>query len=631
MSAIYGRISFDESLVARDLFDVSFKTLDQWGKDGRHVMQTSRAIIGFQHLCLNIERPSDHQPFEQDGLCIVADAVIDNRSDLFRQLDFPLPAGLDVPDSQLILFAYKRWGRECAKHLLGDFSFAIWNQVSGEFFAARDVAGARPFFYSKQAGHLFFSTTVEAIVATPDIEFPIDERRVAFFLTKPLQAHENPFVKNIEFLPPGHYMTARKEGVEIHRYWHPEEVERAEPASLGDYAYQLRVLLEQAVKDRVSSHYTVGSHISGGMDSTGVTVLAHRVLSQLGSKLDMAYTWAPPVNHEFPVDQKGVDERKEMLALAEQEGFNLCFGNANEDDYLRFFKRNLMLENSADLFEELPLMESAHSRGTRIMLSGWGADECVTFGLRGYPSWLLSQHRYKDILDMARATCGGFRRPLAMGEFIFKKAVLPFLPDRVYSTFSPYVSFKKLECLGATEFISRYPDIAGENNLIWRDANDPFSMQCALLKNGHISARMSLWSIWAGPLGLQYRYPFMDKRLLEFSLSLPPDMLWQKNRSRIVYATAMSDALPKRVSKHDVANEKKRKTIRHACWKKLKDNRDSYIKSDCPWIDMKALDEKLKAAPDSVEGFELLAFIPLHSGMRVLELWDLVKTGKSSA
>ncbi|MEA2120525.1 asparagine synthetase B family protein [Halovibrio sp. HP20-50] len=619
MSAIFGRISFDQTSITREPFDTAFCTLNDWGKDGRGVMHKKNAVLGHQRLALISTYPEDVQPLEHRGLCIVADAVIDNRGDLCRQLD--IAAASSVSDCELIVSAFLRWGKACVQYLIGDFAFAIWNPRDGELFAARDIAGARPFFYAKRDSLLLFGSTVEAIASSPDVDFDIDESRVAFFLAQPLQSNENPFIKGVDFLPPGHSLTVSRRGVEVSRYWFPENIVQAAPASLETYAEQLRGLINQAVQDRICLDRPTGSHISGGLDSTGVTVLAHRLLRQQGRQLDRAYTWAPPVNDEYPLAQGVFDERTEIAKLSKREGFECSFGTDSSSDYFRFFRRNLAYENSADLFEELPLMEQAASRGTRVMLSGWGADECVSFGLRGYPSWLLSNRRYKDLFNMARALGGGLSKPGGMAKYLFQNAALPFLPDRLYSAFSPYLNKHKLQCLGHPDFMKRHPEAWQENSLVWRDAKDPFSMQCALLMNGHIASRMSLWSTWAGPLGIQYRYPLMDKRLLEFSLSLPPDMLWQRRRARIVYRMAMADALPERVSKHDVANETKRKKIRLDCWQKLNQQHDQFVNIDCPWLATKVLTDKIKGAPPSLEKFDLLSFIPLHSSMRVLELW----------
>jgi asparagine synthase (glutamine-hydrolysing) len=621
MSAIFGRVSFDGSSISREVFDAAFCTLDDWGKDGRGVLHHEGVVFGHQNLALRSSGSDAEQPLAENGLCIVADAIIDNRDDLFRQLDIGSVAAMTMSDCQLILAAFLRWGEDCARQLVGDFAFAIWSPQIGKVFAARDVAGARPFFYSARAANFLFASTVEAIAKSPDIDFDIDNLRVAFFLAQPLQAHENPFIKGIEFLPPGHTLTASIDGVRVSRYWFPEDIPQAAPASLEDYSLQLRELLEQAIQDRLCLGQPIGSHISGGLDSTGVTVLAHRILRRQGFHLDMAYSWAPPINDEYPLAVEGFDERIQIAELGKHEGFDYSFGTACSNDYFKFFKRNIAFENSADLFEELPLMEQAATRGTRVMLSGWGGDECVTFGLRGYPSWLLAKRRFGDLFNMARTLGGGLRNPIGMSKFIFRDAGLPFLPDRLYSAFSPYLNMKKLENLGRPEFMAKYPGARRETSLIWRDAKDPFSMQCALLKNGHISTRMSLWSTWAGPLGIQYRYPLMDKRLLEFSLSLPSDMLWQTNRGRVVYRVAMRDTLPDRYSKHDTVNEAKRKKIRFDCWQKLNENYDQIESLDCPWLDMNALSRKVKDAPSSIEEFDLLRFIPLHSSMRILELW----------
>lgn len=621
MSAILGRVSLDGRQVPRSHFIKAFDTLHDWGRDGRGLLVQGGLALGHQHLALTSVSGNELQPLCLGRQYIVSDAVIDNRTELCELLEIDAILAEEVPDSQLILRAYQRWGEACVERLVGDFAFAIWDAETSRLFAARDVVGSRPFFYAQRAGTLLFGTTVESIVAHPDIPFGIDESRVAFFLAQPFGAYENPFVEGIEFLPPGHTLLASIHGIDIRRYWHPEEIPPASPATLDDYAEQLRSLVESAIEDRLCQNHPVGSHISGGLDSTGISVLAHRLLRNNGSRLDMSYAWAPPVCDLYPLVDSVRDERVQIADLCKREGFGCIFGSATADDYMRFFKRNLAFENSTDLFEELPLMEQAASRGTRVMLSGWGGDECVTFGLRGYPSWLLGQRRFKDLFNLARTCGGGLRNPIGISRFIFQLGVLPLCSDNVYSTFSPYLKTRQLLSLSAPALMARYPDAYKKTSLIWRDARDPFSMQCALLKNGHLSARMSLWSTWAGPLGIQYRYPLLDKRLLEFSLSLPPDMLWQKRRERIVYREAMRDVLPKRVSKYDTANEEKRKKISFACWKQLNSGLGAYREMHCPWLDMKALVKRIEEVPATLEDFELLSFIPLHYGMRVLELW----------
>ncbi|SFT85446.1 asparagine synthetase B family protein [Halomonas saccharevitans] len=621
MSAILGRVSLDGRQVSRRNFIKAFDTLQDWGRDGRGLLVQGAVALGHQNLALTLVSGNERQPLCLGRQYIVSDAVIDNRAELCELLEIDSILAGEIPDSQLILRAYQRWGEASVDRLVGDFAFVIWDSETSRLFAARDVAGSRPLFYAQRACTLLFGTTVESIVAHPDIQFDIDESRVAFFLAQPFGAYENPFIEGIEFLPPGHTLLASTHGINVRRYWHPEEIPPASSASLDDYAEQLRSLVERAIEDRLCQNHPVGSHISGGLDSTGISVLAHRLLRNNGSRLDMSYAWAPPICDLYPLVEKAFDERFQIADLSKREGFDCVFGSASSDDYMSFLKRNIAFENSTDLFEELPLMEQAAGRKTRVMLSGWGGDECVTFGLRGYPSWLLGQRRFKDLFNLARTCGGGLRKPIGVSKFIFQLGILPLCSDKVYSAFSPYLKTRQLLRLSAPALMARYPDAYKKTSLIWRDAKDPFSMQCALLKNGHLSARMSLWSTWAGPLGIQYRYPLLDKRLIEYSLSLPPDMLWQKRSDRIVYREAMRDVLPKRVSKYDTANEEKRKKISFYCWKKLKSDVSVYREIHCPWLDMEALVKRIEEAPVAIEDFDLLSFIPLHYGMRVLELW----------
>ena len=87
------------------------------------------------------------QQDDEAGLVITADARIDNRDELFDALGIPNPDRPTMPDSALILKAYRKWGQDCPNHLLGAFAFTIWDKKEQSLFCARDQMGFKPFYY----------------------------------------------------------------------------------------------------------------------------------------------------------------------------------------------------------------------------------------------------------------------------------------------------------------------------------------------------------------------------------------------------------------------------------------------------------------------------------------------------
>jgi len=152
LSGIFGIYNRDNAPVERGLLESLADFLSFRGPDARGVW--TDGAIGFAHTMLRTtyESREEQQPASLDGrLWITADARLDGRAELLTELR---QGGRDVresaPDSEVILHAYAVWGSECVDHLLGDFSFAIWNARSKNLFCARDHFGIKPFYYVQE-------------------------------------------------------------------------------------------------------------------------------------------------------------------------------------------------------------------------------------------------------------------------------------------------------------------------------------------------------------------------------------------------------------------------------------------------------------------------------------------------
>ena len=101
------------------------------------------------------------------GLTLAADTRLDDRATLCAALDVPHPERATISDGDLILRAYRRWGRDCPRRLLGDYAFAVWDARQRTLFCARDHIGVRPFYYALNGRRFVFASAVEAVLARP--------------------------------------------------------------------------------------------------------------------------------------------------------------------------------------------------------------------------------------------------------------------------------------------------------------------------------------------------------------------------------------------------------------------------------------------------------------------------------
>ena len=188
---------------------------------------------------------------------IFANARIDAREEL-------------LPDTELILRAYERWGDDCVKHLLGDFAFAIWDDRRQRLFCARDHFGVKPFFYSHTADSFNFSSTLNELkVSTTLNEIAVGD----YLLFGVNQDQATTIYKDIQRLPPGHTLTVENNQIRIQRYWTPSlpaEIRFRDPDS---YVERFSELLSRAVEDRLRTR-RVAVSMSGGLDSTSLAAIA---------------------------------------------------------------------------------------------------------------------------------------------------------------------------------------------------------------------------------------------------------------------------------------------------------------------------------------------------------------------
>ncbi|MBE0698700.1 MAG: asparagine synthetase B, partial [Anaerolineaceae bacterium] len=229
--------------------------------------------IAFLH-CMQRSTPEsieESQPFsaENGKYIITADARIDNREELLAQLG--LRDQPDLPDSQVILAAYQVWGTECPLHLLGDFAFAIWDQAKQQIFCARDAFGVRPFYYYHTMDQFTFGSSIGVILADKRVPRKLNEEKIADFLLELFEDKARTFYQDVFRLPPAHIMVVSHGGEWISRYWSLDPETELRLPTDADYAAAYREAFVEAVRCRLRSAVTIGSTLSGGLDSSSVT------------------------------------------------------------------------------------------------------------------------------------------------------------------------------------------------------------------------------------------------------------------------------------------------------------------------------------------------------------------------
>lgn len=282
MSAIFGILRFDGQQVAAADLERMGNTIAHRGPNGRR--SETAGAVGMGHLLMRVTHEDWHeaQPVHDRAakLSLVADARIDNREALAATLDFAVGALAGMPDSALILAAYRRWGEDCVDHLIGDFAFALWDGAARKLVLVRDHMGQRTLLYSLRKDFLVFATETRALWAIEGVPRQISESALGhrLLLSGAMPAGMT-FHEGIEGLPGGSIVTVGADGkFALRRYWRPHADPRHEGRDEAYYVATYRALLTEAVACRIRRAIKPAALlISGGYDSAAIAGLAGEV------------------------------------------------------------------------------------------------------------------------------------------------------------------------------------------------------------------------------------------------------------------------------------------------------------------------------------------------------------------
>ncbi len=475
------------------------------------------------------------------GIAVTADARLDDRDTLCSALGVPHAERSALTEGSLILRAWSRWGRECPNHLLGDYAFAVWDARKRTLFCARDHAGARPFYYAFPPSGFVFASAVEAVLAMPGVSGALDEATVASFLTgSGWNTTTRTFFKEVRKLPPGHTLTIEGDPfpgdgprTRIERYWRPERTPAARPASDDAHAEELLDLYARAVKDRLCGG-PVGVHLSGGLDSSSIAVLTARELRRRGRPPPPAFSWLPALDGETPAPAHA-KEYALIDAVCAQEDLQVSHCALTPGDVLAVLRRDGAFPGVYVQMNEEAVQRCAAESGVRVLLSGWGGDEGVSFNGRGLHEQLLLGGRWLRLAAECRAGPHPFRT-LAQVALSLAHPRLPIHLHRRLRGKEP----RRRRWLIDPAFARRAKPLPVE---VFRSIGVRRT-QTRLLRSGLLSQRIEGWAASGARHGLEYRYPLLDRRLLEFALGLPPEQFRRGRWSRWLMRHALDGVLP---------------------------------------------------------------------------------------
>lgn len=536
MSGFVGIVYFDGHPVDRELLGQLTDLLAYRGPDAQHIW-TDGGSVGFGHTLLRSTYHCryDHQPLIcQDGaLVLVTDARIDDRSTLLQKLKGKgCSIDADAPASLLIMAAYQTWGIQAVDHLIGDFSFALWDGYNQQLFAARDHFGMRMVHYAFLPNGLIFSNEIQPILRHHDISNELNDNAIGSFLLfgrhDAFDQKYTPFAK-IHALAPSERMIARRDQIIIEKYWSfPQHSSVLRYRNNKDYIHHLSSVLTEAIRDRIQCPKVMIA-MSGGLDSTTVASLAAD-LTQAGE--------GPQEICALTVARGGLDDELKYASLvAKHLGINHHFFDDQRYTPLDSYPRSLIPVETPFPEKFIRLKYQSSFLGDTV-LTARSADNVMT------TSKLTLYAQYKAVgLVSTIKTAVKMRQdfsyvpPIGSGLLAKLKGRNANTPiNMVIRPTYPYPNWLN----GDFEEKEILPEV-------WKSFWRPRFDQSALPTQ--LSLELPNWHVPYANLGLDFAPkprtdPFMDLRIIEFFLSLPPLPWFYK---KTIIRELSKDKLPKEI------------------------------------------------------------------------------------
>jgi asparagine synthase (glutamine-hydrolysing) len=577
-------------------------------------------------LCFRIEDEDRHEggrpgsPLsglaEEGPLAVLADAAIHNAGNFPSERSAQRSRG-----ASLVAQLWAQHGDATPGLLLGDFAFAVLDRRNRALHLVRDHIGTKSLYWKQEGALITIGSCIEEVIATRRTTASIDEASVVDYLASPYHPlSSGTFFSDVQAVPAGCIVELNAARARTRRWWNPTartSVRLPKPAA---YADAMRELVDGAVQDRMAGARAVGAHVSGGIDSTGIGVIAARKLGLRGDALRGAYTWSPAVSALHP-EIVLHDERRRVLAAAGD--VPVRFGAADEHNFLAFLERPMELEGIADLPDEIPMLEIAARDGVDVMLSGWGGDEAFSSHGFGYLAQLITSFQPMRAARFARSQLRTLRNLGPLASLLWYQGIYPMLPAALYQRLSPYRDMGPTASFMSASLKQRYRhEIVARREQLRFGPNAAENIKRHLFY-GHIGMRMETWASWSRPFGFEYRYPLTDRRILEFVMTIPPEALFLGDRPRGLALAALADTLPPNIMKHDAANERLRRTTRYRAWLLITERtrRGEWLHDDCPWLDMPALRACAMAPLPQDTDAGVIAFAELFTALRVWHMY----------
>jgi asparagine synthase (glutamine-hydrolysing) len=551
MCGFVGIINKDNKIVNSHLLKSMASVIHHRGPDEEGLFVDGP--VGFYHKRLSIiDLITGRQPMTFNDCTIVYNGEIYNYIELRDDLKRRGHQFKTTSDTEVILHMYNEYGDDFINDLNGMFAFIIYDKQRNRLLIAKDHFGIKPLYWYNDDKKIVFGSEIKAILKHPDIVPEPDRKNLYEYLTFQFVLGEETMFKNISKVLPGHYMTLDLGSGKLNRvkYWEPDfKIDKYHTEEY--FIVTLGEILDQTISQQLRSDVPLGSYLSGGIDSSLVTILSATKYGKQFKSFAGAFDEGPEYNE--------INYAREAAKVANSKLYEII---PTEQEFIELLPKLIWhLDEPVagpGVFPQYIVSKLA-SEHVKVVLGGQGGDEI--FG--GYARYLVAY--------LEQAIKGAiFENNEEKEHIVSLQSILPNLP--YLCSYMPMIKgfweadvfepmdrryFRLINRMGSSgsfltrEFMAEYDeDVMFESfsklfnhpdTLSYYNKMTHFDMVASLPGLLQVEDRVSM------AVSIESRVPLLDRRIVDLISCMPAGMKFKGGEMKYLLKHTIKDLIPKKI------------------------------------------------------------------------------------
>ncbi|MBT4959886.1 MAG: asparagine synthase (glutamine-hydrolyzing), partial [Flavobacteriaceae bacterium] len=538
MCGISGIINIDFQEVKKSEIKKITDLIRHRGPNDKGYFLKNNFAFGFRRLSILDLSIDGHQPMHYlDRYTIIFNGEIYNYIELKNELlknNYEFKSGTDT---EVILASYDFWGKKCVEKFNGMWAFAIHDKVKNEIFLSRDRFGIKPLYYSKIGNKFVFGSEIKQIIEFQE-KVLVNKKVLIDFIVTSFEEHtEETFFQDVKKLKQSHNLTydLKTNNYSISKYYsisHHREIEKlSERESIDKFHSELK----RSIDYRLRSDVTVGSCLSGGLDSSTVASIASsRYMKESSNKKFTAI--------HAKSTEKDSDESYYASKVSEISNLDLIIVKPSIEDFKSHIDEVAYTQEEPfggpSIFMQYFVMKKAKEIGCTVMLDGQGGDEILLGYEKYYPSAYLNIFQRKGFLAMLKTIRESNKNNSRMTIYWIAK----FFIGSLFSSLRKIVYKRKANFMKPHSNDFNFLDKLASSYL------NIFSLQEKEIMSTNLPCLLKFEDKNSMRNSIEARLPFLDYKVLETALSIDIDYKIKEGWTKYVLRKIISKKMPSEIA-----------------------------------------------------------------------------------